>query len=372
MSTSTETASPPASEGADHGGPETDLQLDGVQLEPDDSEGFYNGEDGVYAHIPETDYHDLRRASSTVLSSLHEKSPAHAKAKMDDDTEPSRAQKFGTALHSAVLTPDLFDLEYDTKGRCAAVTGSGSRCKNSGTHPFLSVPYDEDVDDEFGDPETAAQESARAEIRWFCGTHAPPEIETVTESHEGDLAITPADISVLSESQMEKIHTIRGRIFECEAASQILSLPGREELTILWTHTATGVECKSRVDRLLRHPELGYVAVDLKTTSCARPGTTPGDFGYDAAKYGYDRQAAFYLEALAEAGIPTDYFLILAVEKSPPYSVVPYLVGHEALEPGRAEMLSALRTFRQCQVEGQWPGYTDAIVTLDLPHWRYE
>jgi hypothetical protein len=354
---STKTASPPASEGADHGGPETDLQLDGVQLEPDDKAGFYNGEDGVYPRIPEADYHDLRRASSTVLSSLHEKSPAHAKAKMDDDTEPTRAQRFGTALHSAVLTPDLFDLEYDTKGQCAGIKGSGDRCTYDGKHPWI-------VEDD----EATAEQSGGEVIQWFCGTHAPEPGDEVAAG----TALEQAEIEVLSTGQMEKIHTIRGRIFECEAASRILSLPGREELTILWTHTATGVECKSRVDRLLRHPELGYVAVDLKTTSCARPGTTPGDFGYDAAKYGYDRQAAFYLKALAEAGIPTDYFLILAVEKQPPYSVVPYLVGHEALEPGRAEMLSALRTFRQCQVEGQWPGYTDAIVTLDLPHWRYD
>jgi exodeoxyribonuclease VIII len=357
MSPSTETASPPASEGADHGGPETDLQLDGVQLEPDDSEGFYNGEDGVYAHIPEADYHDLRRASSTVLSSLHEKSPAHAKAKLEDDSEPTRAQRFGTALHSAVLTPDVFDLQYDTKGQCAGIKGSGDRCTYDGKHPWIVE-----------DSEATAEQSGTEVIQWFCGTHAPESGDEVAAG----TAVEQAEIEVLSTGQMEKIHTIRERIFEHEAGSQILSLPGREELTILWTHTATGVECKSRVDRLLRHPELGYVAVDLKTTRCARPGTTPGDFGYDAAKYGYDRQAAFYLEALAEAGIPTDYFLILAVEKQPPYAVVPYLVGHESLEPGRAEMLSALRTFRQCREEGQWPGYTDAIVTLDLPHWRYE
>jgi len=329
---------------------ETDPQLDGVQLEPDDEAGFYNGEDGVYARIPEADYHDLRRASSTVLSSLHEKSPAHAKAQLDDDDEPTRAQKFGTALHSAVFTPDLFDLSFGVKDRCAGVKGDGDRCAYDGKSPWIVEDEEQEI------------------IQWFCGTHAPEPGDEV----DSGVAVSEAEIEVLSTGQMEKIQTIRNRIFEHKAGARILSLPGREELTILWTHTATGVECKSRVDRLFRHPNLGYVAVDLKTTRCARPGTTPGDFGYDAAKYGYDRQAAFYLEALAEAGIPTDYFLILAVEKQPPYAVVPYLVGHESLEPGRAEMLSALRTFRQCQVEGQWPDYTSTIVTLDLPHWRYE
>jgi len=324
-----------------------------LHVDPDDTEGFYNDTDGLYPHVPEADYHASTRASNSVLSKIVERSPAHAKAALESEYDPSSAQRFGTALHSAILTPSLFELEYATKGQCSGIKGDGDRCTYNGKHPWIVE-----------DAETGADV-----IRWFCSTHEPEAGEEV----EAGIATEASDVETISESKMETIRDMQARIFEHPAADMLLEeLPGLEELTVLWTHEATGVACKSRVDRLVRHPELGYIAIDLKTTRNAKPGTTPGTFGYDAAKFGYDRQAAFYLEALGQAGVPADYFLILAVEKDAPYSVVPYLVGHENLEAARGEFLEALRTFRQCRQDGRWPHYTESIVALDLPSWRFD
>jgi len=332
---------------------DTAPDVEALHVDPDDTDGFYQNEDGVYPGVPEADYHQSRRASNSVLSKLIDRSPAHAKAALDDEYDPSSAQRFGTALHKAVLEPSIFDLEYATKEQCAGYKNDGDRCSYNGKHPWVVE-----------DPSTGAEV-----IRWFCSTHEPEE----GAEGPGGTAVKPADVETLSESKMEKVQTIRRRIDEHPAAATLLyQLPGLEELTILWTHEATGVPCKSRIDRLVRHPELGYVAIDLKTTRNAKPGIAPGTFGYDAAKFTYDRQAAFYLEGLGQSGIPTDYFLILAVEKDAPYSVTPFLVGHENLEQGRKEFLEGLREFRQCRQDGEWPHYSESIVRLDLPGWRFD
>jgi len=336
-----------------------DTGAGGHHIEPDDEAGFYNDRDGVYAGIPEADYHGQgedpppasRRASNSVLSKIVDKSPAHAKAALDDTGEPTSAQTFGTALHSAVLTPSLFDLKYGMKERCAGVKGDGDRCTYDGSYPWIVRGEEADS------------------IQWFCGTHEPEPGDEVAAGE----AVEKADVIVLSESKMEKIQAMRERIWAHEAASTLLyDLPGLEELTILWTHEATGVRCKSRVDRLFRHPKLGYVALDLKTARTAQPGTVPRTFGYDAAKYGYDRQGAFYLEALATAGIPVEHFIVLAIEKQPPYEAVPYLLTQQSMEQARGEFLRALREFKQCRQDGTWPGYTDQVVMLEMPPWRFD
>lgn len=308
----------------------------------DATEEFYNNEDGIYEGIHEADYHDLQRASSTVLNELLDRSPAHAKAKMEDAHDPTSAQKLGTAIHKAVLEPELFQSEYDVKGQCEETTASGSRCSYDGKHPVL----DEDT----------------GELSWYCGTHY--------KDHYLD-----ADIEVLSESKMETVESVRARAQEHEAASALLyDHPGLSELTVLWTHSETEVKCKSRIDKLIHHPELGYVAIDLKTTRNAKPSER--GFPRSAAQYSYYRQAAFYREALRESGVPVDSYFILAVEKEPPYSVVPYLVrddrNQQPIAEGAMDMIDALTQWKQCQVQGSWPSYTEEVERLILPEWAFD
>jgi len=323
---------------------------DGHGVRTDNTAGFYEdpvGEDGLYAGIPEADYHALERASQSVLGELLDKSPAHARAKMEEGFDPTPAQQLGTAIHTALLEPSLFKSEYDTQGQCEAETGSGDRCSYNGKHPVLN--------EETG------------EIRWFCGTHVPDEAEE-------------AEIQTLSEGKMDTVESIQARAEEHPAASALLyEHPGLSELTVLWTHPGTGVRCKSRIDHLIRHPRMGYVAVDLKTARDASPSER--GFPRSAAKWGYHRQAAFYRAALQEAGVPVDEYMILAVEKEPPYAVVPYIVyddeaAQEALQKpiaqGTSDMEEALRQWKQCKQDGRWPTYTQAVERLTLPQWAFE
>lgn len=331
------------------------------QIVEEDKSGFYRNQDGIYPQVPEAHYHGdgeaegaSRRASNSVLSVLFDKTPSHALAKMNQEHDPSRSQKFGRAFHTAALTPQVFDRTYQIKGTCRGVTNSGDGCSRSGSNPWR-----------------VQTEDGEEEVRWYCGTHEPEEGEKTDRQNGITKALSPASVETVSKEDMKKIEQMQESLVGHDKIRDLLhGCPSRSELTVLWTHRKTGVRCKSRIDRLVRHPRLGYVAVDLKTTQCAKPGRRPGAFGYDAAQYGYDRQAAFYMEALASHEVPVEYFVVIAIEKTPPYGVVPFVVRDEHLEKGRREFEEALQKFRECKKKGEWPGYTDQFIPLEQPEWR--
>lgn len=308
---------------------------------------------GIYRDVDAEDYHALEgRASSSVLRELITKTPAHAKAKMEDQVEPTSAMRLGTLLHEAILEPALFDENYDVPTDCATITGSGDRCSYSGKYSYWT---DLNID---GKP--AGEEY---ELRWYCGTHDPPDD---SELHE------EADVEKVSASKMEKIEGMRRRLQEHEAARQLLfSLPGHAELTILFEHPTGEVPSKARIDRVVKHPTLGTVALDYKTTSSADPA--PHEWGRSAAYGRYDVQAAFYLDALEAVGLECDYFLWVAQETSPPYAPsVVLLDNSDQMRIARSDLQEALASYRECTRSGEWPGYSEGVVSLRMPAWYYE
>lgn len=357
---------------------------------------------GLYDAVPEDEYHDVDAyVSSTILRTLIRKSPAHAKARMEEDVEPTKAMRFGTMLHQAVLQPDRFKRNYDVPTQCRAVTGSGSRCGSAGKVPYRTTGSD---------------------ILWFCGrsSHQPPEHSDdpidydctycgvdagnkclkrpkdgtpreasyfhsarkkrmaawTARTHMGEIGIAAkADVEAISESDREKVQGMIAALSDAAKASLLLfNLPGLSEVTALWQHDTTGLVCKSRVDRVVRHEDLGIVAVDYKTARTAAPG--PHGFGKSAMQSRYDVQAAFYLEGLASLGLPVDNFVFVTQEKSPPFETVSYVVPNssELMEKARHDMQKGLDRFAECSTENVWPGYTgetDQILPLEVPHWHY-
>lgn len=82
--------------------------------------------DGVWAGIPNEVYHRLPQASSSQLRRL-ERSAAHMMA----PSEPTQAMVFGSAVHAAVLEPELFAREYyvkDWDGRTKEGKARASEC----------------------------------------------------------------------------------------------------------------------------------------------------------------------------------------------------------------------------------------------------
>ena len=87
-------------------------------------------EPGLYADIPMLEYHTWEGASQSRLKVIRDQSPAHLRWQMDHPSPPSDAQAVGSAVHTAVLEPELFASSYDlgptkTRGTQAWIAEAG-------------------------------------------------------------------------------------------------------------------------------------------------------------------------------------------------------------------------------------------------------
>ncbi|GHB87286.1 PD-(D/E)XK nuclease-like domain-containing protein [Persicitalea jodogahamensis] len=81
----------------------------------------------------------------------------------------------------------------------------------------------------------------------------------------------------------------------------------------LWDDVATGLRLKSKLDNVYK----SRLVTDLKTTSAH----SREEFLRSCQRYDYDRQAAFYLDAIAAPAAHRPRFCFLAIQKQKPFSV---------------------------------------------------
>jgi len=134
------------------------------------------------------------------------------------------------------------------------------------------------------------------------------------------------------------------------------------ERSAWWEDAETGLLCKGRFDEIGRR---AGVIVDLKTTRDASREA----FSRAIYTIGYYIQAAHYIAGAKALGIDADRFGIIAVEKDPPYAVAIYEVSGAALYDGERERRKLLELYAQCEESGEWPGYPQEVVEIDLPVW---
>lgn len=138
-----------------------------------------------------------------------------------------------------------------------------------------------------------------------------------------------------------------------EAGKYLLS--GVAEASVFWNDALSGVECKCRPDWWDR--EAGLV-LDLKTTEDASSQA----FARSIATYRYHVQAAHY-----KAGTKASRFVMVAIEKKPPYAVALYEIDADGLEKGYSLRLRDLEKYASCAEFKVWPGYPAAVQTISLP-----
>lgn len=156
--------------------------------------------------MPSEVYHAHEHSVSNSGLKLISRSPAHFK--YAPKRESTRSMVIGSALHMAVLEPELFLDTY-----VMLHDADDRRCKDY-----------KDAKEEFGEE------------------------------------------FVLVSSECEKIEGIMGRIQSNEVVQELLSLPGHNELSGFSTDPDTGVMCRHRFDKLTN----SGIGIDLKTTIDAR------------------------------------------------------------------------------------------------------
>lgn len=167
---------------------------------------------------------------------------------------------------------------------------------------------------------------------------------------------------VITDAMYLDVISVRSAVNASSFARKHLS-GGTAELSIFWKDKDTGILCKARFDYL----KSGLI-VDLKTTYDA----SPKSFGASVAQYNYGLSAAFYLDGARSVGHDAEIFAWIAVEKKVPFGVAFYTATQDVLMAGRAEYQQALRVYKQCLLNGVWPGYPEEFQAVSMPSWDEE
>jgi exodeoxyribonuclease VIII len=268
----------------------------------------------VIKELPDPDYRKLRRLSKSECDLLND-CPAKYRYIKDhpEDREETDALTFGRAIHSAILTPDEFAKDFTLL------------------------------------PKFVGRGAVNAKRAWA----------------EENASKTP-----LKPDSYEKIERMREALFNSVIARKLFwDWQGDSELTALWASqldpSVPPVLCKGRMDRVVTSPDGNKIIVDLKTTESADPHDFPRKCFY---QYRYHVQAASYIDGLRDAsGDNVDSFIFVAIEKEPPYLIACYVSDDAFLQVGRAHYLKNVKTYAECCLSGNWPGYPTELIPLTSP-----
>jgi len=172
-----------------------------------------------------------------------------------------------------------------------------------------------------------------------------------------------------SEKGIKKLIKMEDYNVISEMRNSILSHPEAKDLikganyetSIYWNDLETEILCKARPDIIHEN-----MIIDLKTTDNASPQA----FKYSILNYGYHVQAAMlidgqnYINNLSENKINQNNFIIIAVEKKPPYAVAVYILDPATIEKGREIYKSTLIEYKKCLEENRWSSYPTQIISI--------
>lgn len=247
---------------------------------------------------------------SALVSILQ--SPKRYRASLLEGRTVTEAMEFGTAFHTRVLEPELFEQTYVVKPK-------------------------------FDRRKTADKE---AEAAWDA-------------KNEGKKAISESglkDLGGMFESIMEEPHI------------EVMIKNSYREKSFFWTDEDTGIDCRIRPDILVYDAQTKKIiaVADLKSTQNA----SKEKFRKEISDRGYDLQAAFYADAISEALGRAIPFYLIPVESVFPFGAASYEVGSVTMEVGRKKYRTALQLLQWCRANNRWPSYQlGQSDVIEIPNW---
>lgn len=167
--------------------------------------------------------------------------------------------------------------------------------------------------------------------------------------------------TVLTKAELAQTITMRDAVRAHPNAKPYLNVPGVAELSLTWTDEQTGYKCKGRLDWVT-----DTALVDLKTAR----NVDSRMFGFAAADHQYITRMAWYADALERVDEKPRKVVLLAVEKTAPYDVVPYVIPTEYLELGTRHYRKLLDKLAECRATDEWPGIATGDEFLWVPENR--
>lgn len=162
---------------------------------------------------------------------------------------------------------------------------------------------------------------------------------------------------ILTAADAETVKAIVKAFKKNRDAVQLLKGTKREK-PLFWTDD-NGILCKCRIDAY----KAGLI-VDLKTAQDAETET----FTKEALRYGYDVQAAHYLDAYQhkESVVRPEWYFIV-IEKTEPYAINILRADIGFLDYGFIRRQELIEKLKVCQDQKAYPDY--GINELCLPAW---
>lgn len=268
---------------------------------------------GIYLDLSSKDYHNDKESISRSSLLDFKRNPRKYWANHINPDRPTKeataAMNFGSAFHTLILEPHLFENQY-------YVLPEKVLLKNVGREAY----------------------------------DAYKKAEKEAESCEGKV--------VLSWNDYERLCAMHTSLNGNSRAKALLE-GAVYESSYFWEDIHSGLMIKSRPDILN-----GNIYVDLKSIEDA----SPSNYQREMAKYGYHIQAAMMSDGFEQlTGEKIRACINICVEKTYPYSVAIYIIDPTAIEHGQYEYKNILLQLKHAIVHNEFADYP--TMTIGLPKW---
>ncbi len=270
---------------------------------------------GLHPQASEGEYRLWPAANYSALKEFRY-TPAHVYQYLADPPASTPPMELGTALHTAILEPEMFDERY-VRGAAGNLTRKGPRDENN----------------------------------------------AIKAEH--------ADKTLIRDADWPKIVAMRDEVWRHPRAQEVLGGDGYNECAYLWEDPGTGLACKARVDRIGMSREGWPVVVDYKTFG--EKGGRLTQHAIESVIFDrlYHIQAAHYLNGLNAISAFQRRYALLFQEKEAPFAVRMVEIDFAALELGKRQVARWLAQFKQCHDSGEWPGWSGDFDPMGVPAYAY-
>lgn len=201
----------------------------------------------------------------------------------------------------------------------------------------------------------SAIHSAILEPDLFVSEHAvAPDVDRRTKGGKeeySDFLRTVGSRTILTATQYEIAIASRDAVYKHPVASKLMR-GGMSEQTYFAIDEDTGALIKCRVDYLLRHSAM---VIDVKSTEDASDDA----FERSIVNYRYYVQDPWYRHVIESAGEePIKTWLFMAIEKTRPFAINFFHLDDDARAHGMRTARRNLGTILRCRESGNWPDYS--------------
>lgn len=262
---------------------------------------------GIYKNLSNEAYHRSAGISKTKLDMFSRDQASLEWAKnCPVDSDKLETLNFGSAMHTMLLEPHLFDKEFAVMPACDKRTKEG-----------------------------------KAEAEAF-------ELESQGKK-------------ILTADEHKKLKLMFGSVMAHPFARHLIEADGVAEQSYYWNDPETGLLCKCRPDKNILNSRF---LVDVKTTD-----TLANFERYSIEDYRYHVQAPFYIDGVNACGEEKDTFIFLVVQKTIElgrYPVRCVTLPAQAVEHGRYEYKANLEAYRRADDSGYFNGLYQAELSYNF------